>query len=319
MVDASNSPPIVAHRSRNRVTAPGRHYSDRVLIRPMRTDDVDAVERLTAEAFLDLEVRTQPADWPTPQRRAPERSALWRRRMHHLLRHDGSGCWVAEDGDLVGVSASLKREGIWGLSTFGVRPEAQGRGVGTAVLEAALTYSRGCLRGIVCSTHDARAARRYRRAGFTLHPTMLLWGTIDRTSLPVIDRVRDGGLSDVDLCNSVDRQTRGSAHGADHAFMAAEMRLAVVDQTTGSGYCYIRPGGGPYLLAATNRRTATRLLWEALAAAEREPVSVHYLTPSQEWALDAGLAAGLQVHNHGYLALRNMKPPSPYLPSGHFL
>jgi hypothetical protein len=31
------------------------------------------------------------------------------------------------------------------------------------------------------------------------------------------------------------------------------------------------------------------------------------------------MAARLDLHHHGYLALRHMKPPAPYLPSGHFL
>lgn len=285
----------------------------------MRAGDVEAVERLTADAFHDLEVRTQPADWPEPERRSPERSALWIRRMRHLLEHDAGGCWVAEDNGLVGVATSLRREGLWGLSSYAVLPGVQGAGAGKAVLEAALTYSQGCLYGIICSSHDPRAARRYRLAGFTLHPTMLLKGSVDRSTLPVVDRVREGSMSDIDLCNSVDRQTRGAGHGVDHELMAEGLRLVVSDRTTGSGYCYIGGGGGPHLLAATNRRTAIRLMWESLAAAGADPIERGDVTAAQEWAVDVALAAGLQIHNSGYLALRSMKPPMPYIPSSHFL
>ncbi|HET7326324.1 MAG TPA: GNAT family N-acetyltransferase, partial [Nocardioidaceae bacterium] len=298
---------------------PPHHYSERVLVRPMRAGDVDVAERLTAEVFWDLHLRTRPNDWPPPQRRSSAGSAQWVRRMRHLLEHDGGGCWVAEDNGLVGVATSLRREGLWGLSAYAVLPRAQGAGVGAALLQAALGYSQGCLRGVICSSHDARAARRYRLAGFTLHPTMVLRGSVDRSALPFQDRVRDGSVADIDLCNSVDRQTRGAAHGADHEVMAAEMRLVVSDHTTGSGYCYIRGDGGAHLLAATNRRTATRLLWESLAAAGDGPVELWHVTAAQEWAVDVALAAGLEVHNRGYLALRTMRPPMPYLPSGHFL
>jgi hypothetical protein len=191
--------------------------------------------------------------------------------------------------------------------------------VGAALLDTTLAYSRGCLRGMLVSSHDPHAARHYRRAGFTLHPSMVLSGTVDRSMLPVPERVREGTVADADLCDSVDRHTRGAAHGVDHALMSRQHRLVVIDHTTGNGYCYVSPAGAPYLLAATNRRTAGRLLWEGLAAAGGHPVAFGPLTSNQEWALDIGLAAGLGVHNRGYLALRNMRPPMPYIPSNHLL
>jgi hypothetical protein len=149
---------------------------------------------------------------------------------------------------------------------------------------------------------------------------MLLWGRVARELLPVVERVREGSAGDIDLLNSVDRQVRDAAHGVDHEVLTATYRLVVVDRTTGSGYAYVESGGGPYLLAATNRRTATDLLWEALAASTpQEPVVVPRLTPANEWALDVGMAGRLEVWTRGYLALRGMRPPAPYLPSGYFL
>lgn len=286
----------------------------------MRADDVDAVERLTDETFYQLDMRTLAADRPPPERRAPERSALWRQRAAHLVRHDGPGCWVVEDDDgLLGVSMSLRREGLWGLSALAVHPRGQGAGAGRAVLDASLHYSEGCLRGIICSTADPRAARRYRQAGFTLHPAMQLWGEVDRSTLPVTEHLREGSAADIDLLNSLDRLTRGSAHGVDHEVLVRQLRLVVVDRPKGSGYCYVRGDGRVSLLAASNRRTAQMLLWEALASAGDGSTGVDFLTGEQEWALDVGLAAGLRVSNSGYVALRHMKPPMPYIPSGHFL
>jgi GNAT superfamily N-acetyltransferase len=290
-------------------------------IRLMRPEDVPAVERLTDEGFYELDVRTHRTGWPQPRRRSEARAEGWRRRMAHLLAHDPQGCWVAEDrSGLLGVAVGVKRDLTWILATYVVRPGFQGRGIGRQLLDAALSYGQGCLRGMIASSEDPWAVRRYRLAGFTLHPTMLLWGKVPREALPVVERVREGGACDIDLMNSVDRQVRDSAHGVDHEILVSLYPLRVVDRTSGSGYVYLKPDGGPYLLAATNRRTATDLLWESLAAASPdEPCSVDHLTAPQEWAVDVGMAARMELHTRGYLALRHMKPPMPYLPSGHFL
>ena len=290
-------------------------------IRPMRLDDVAAAERLTAEGFYELDVRTTPRDAPPPSPRSEARSALWRRRLEHIVRHDPGGCWVAEDSSgPIGVAAGLKRDLTWILSTYVVRPGLQGRGVGRQLLEASLGYGDGCLRGMLAASPDPWAARRYRLAGFSLHPAMFLNGTVARALLPVVDRVREGGVGDIDLLNSLDRRVRDSAHGVDHEWLISTYRLVVADRSTGSGYAYVAPGGGPYLLAATNRRTAADLLWESLAASRPdEPCSIDDLTPQNEWAIDVGMAARMALHSSGYLGLRGMKPPVPYIPSGHFL
>lgn len=290
-------------------------------VRPMRPDDVPAVERLTADGFYDLDLRTQPPNLPAPTRRSEARAESWRHRMEHILRHDAGGCWVAEDGSgLIGVSVGMKRDLTWILATFVVRPGLQGRGVGKQLFDASVAYGDGCLRGMLAGSADPKAARRYRLAGFTMHPAMFFLGTVDRALLPVVERVRDGSAGDVDLMNSVDRQVRDSAHGVDHELLTMMYRLVVVDRTTGSGYAYVEPGGGCYLLAATNRRTAADLLWETLAASSPdERCAISHITPVNEWAVDVGMAARMDLGSSGYLALRGMKPPMPYLPSGHFL
>ncbi len=280
-----------------------------------------AVERLTDDGFYALDVALHTPGGPVPARRSGPRAELWARRMEHVLRHDPGGCWVAEGpSGLVGAVASMKRDLTWLLATFAVRPGLQGQGLGRQLLAAALSYGSGCLRGMVCSSADPRAARRYRLAGFTLHPTMTLTGLVDRSLLPVVERVREGTTGDTDLMDSVDRQVRDAAHGVDHEVLTRAYRLVVVDRSTGSGYAYVMPDGSPYLLAATNRRTATDLLWEALAGSDPgTPVTVDHVTAANEWAVDVGMAARLPLRTSGYLALRGMKPPAPYLPSGFFL
>ncbi|MBM7506806.1 GNAT superfamily N-acetyltransferase [Nocardioides salarius] len=290
-------------------------------IRPMRPDDVAEAEQVSSESLHALDRLTLPRAWPEPEPRQGGRSRSWQARTQHLLRTDPGGCWVAEeDGTMVGVVTSLVREGTWILSTYAVRPGHQGRGVGKPLLAAALHHGRGALRGMLSSSADPRAVRVYRQAGLSLHPQMVLRGTLDRTAIPLGtgDKVREGSAGDQDLLDSVDRQARGSAHGADHPLLMTQSRLLVSETSTGSGYAYAYPDGRVALLAATNRRTAGRLLWSALADGP-EQTEVAHVTAANEWALDIGLAARLEVWTVGYLALRAMRPPSPYLHHGSLL
>jgi predicted N-acetyltransferase YhbS len=290
-----------------------------VTIRPMRPEDVPGVERLTAEGYHELETRVLRRSAPEPERRSASRGASWVTRTLHLLETDPGGSWVAEDDTgMLGVAASFNREKLWCLATFAVRPALQGQGLGKALLAVSLDHGRGSLRGMISASGDPKAVRRYRSAGFSLHPQMFLSGTVDRSAIPVVEKVRDGSAGDIDLMDSVDRLTRGAAHGPDHELMLGFWHLLVSDTTTGSGYVYVDPTGGVALLAATNRRTATRLLWAALAETGSE-APIGHVTAANEWAVDVGLAARLELHQDGYLGLRGMDPPMPYLHNGALL
>ncbi|MFF4338562.1 GNAT family N-acetyltransferase [Kitasatospora sp. NPDC001540] len=293
-----------------------------MIIRQLRdtAEDAEAVNRIAVTAFRDLDQRPPDEEQgPVDVRRGIRGAA----RTRHLAVTDPQGCWIAEqDGEAVGAALSLRREGVWVLPLFVVLPSAQGRGVGRLLLERATAYGRGCLRGMLCASPSPAAARRYRRAGFTLHPTMRLTGRVDRERLldPGEIPVHAGNATHLHLLDSVDRRLRGAAHGPDHAFMLAHFEeLLVADTLAGTGYCY-RDGGEVQLLAATSKRIAVRLLREALA---RVPVgteaSVSFLTAEQEWAVDVGLDLGLSLSTRGYLGLRGMRPPMPYVPNGGYL
>jgi GNAT superfamily N-acetyltransferase len=282
-------------------------------IRPMTTHDLPAAERVTAIGYHELDTRMFRRSWPEPQLRPPDRVPGWLHRAGHLLGTDPGGCWVAEqDGELLGVAVSFIREQMWFLASFAVLPASQGLGLGKALLAPALEYGRGCLRAMLNASNDPKAVRRYHAAGFTLYPQMFLSGRPDRSRIPVLDRVRDGGLGDIDLMNSVDRQTRGAAHGPDHELLLGLHRLVVCESSTGHGYAYVDQG--TQLLAATDRRTAALLLWEALASSD--DVLVGHITPENSWAIDVGMAARLDLDQGGYQALRNMRSPKPYLAHG---
>jgi GNAT superfamily N-acetyltransferase len=288
-------------------------------IRPMRLDDVPEAERVSDEGFFELDTRTRRLDGPSPQRRSEAHRAVWIERTRHLVEHDPGGCWVADDATgTVGIVTSLRRETLWCLATYAVLPDRQGEGIGKPLLAAALDHSRGCTRGMLSSSTDARAVRLYRQAGFALHPQMHLTGAVDRSALPVITKVREGSASDIDLMDSLDRAARGAGHGVDHELMLRTWRLLVSDTTTGSGYAYLNVRGQVALLAASNRRTAARLLWAALAEGP-EQVTIGHVTGANQWVLDVGFAARLRLEQGGYLGVRGMKPPTPYLHNGALL
>jgi GNAT superfamily N-acetyltransferase len=286
-----------------------------MVIRPMYPEDVRTAEDLSADANAGTERYSAPTGEPPVRARSPVRASNWITRTHHLLAHDPGGCWVADrDGEQLGFIVSFRRDLLWLLASFYVRPGLQGSGIGRPLLDAALTYSRGCLRAMFVSSPDPKAYRRYRMAGFSLHPEMTLKGQVDRSQIPVVEHVRDGTPSDFDLMDSIDRQRRDAAHGVDHPLLASMHRLLVTDHTTGSGYVYLDTELQPCLLGATNARTAQRLLWEALSAhPSGSSISVGNVTQANEWAVDVGLAARLSVSLSGYLALRGMRPPTPYL------
>jgi hypothetical protein len=219
---------------------------------------------------------------------------------------------------MVGFATSFVRETTWFLATYAVRPDLQGKGVGTALLAAAMHHGRACLHAMLSASDDPRAVRRYKLAGFELHPQMHLTGTVDRTTIPVIEKVRDGSAGDIDLMDSLDRATRGAAHGPDHELLLRECRLLVSDTSTGSGYVYVDGRGRVALLAAGNRRTAARLLWAALADLPGEVVVPH-LTGANQWALDVGITARLRLGQGGFLGLKGLRSPAPYIHHGALL
>ncbi|MDF1602703.1 GNAT family N-acetyltransferase [Nocardioides sp. YIM 152315] len=290
-----------------------------LVIRPMTVDDVPEAERISDEGFFELDTRMRRTAGPAPERRSETHRAVWIERTRHLVRTDPGGCWVAEDDTgIVGIATSFRREVLWCLATYAVLPGRQGRGIGKPLLAAAMNHGRSCTRWMLAASADTKAVRIYHQVGFELHPQMHLTGTVDRSALPAIEKVREGSAGDVELMDSLDRGARGAGHGPDHELMLRTWRLLVSDTSTGSGYAYLDERGRLALLAASNRRTATRLLWAALAEAP-ERASVGHVTGANQWVLDVGLAARLELHQEGYLGLRGMKPPAPYVHHGALL
>ena len=122
----------------------------------------------------------------------------------------------------------------------------------------------------------------------------------------MVERVREGSAGDIDLMDSVDRRTRGAAHGSDHLVLIGDFRLRRRRPAHGLGLrlrppgrgrrtCWRPPTGGPPPTCCGRRSPPS---------SPDEPVTVAHVTAANEWAVDVGMAARLDLHQRGYLALR---------------
>ena len=280
-----------------------------IVIRPMHPDDADPA-RIVADAALGVPQRAESED---------QRLTRVRSRITHLLATDPGGAWVAEfGGDVVGLSLALIREGIWGLSLFAVAPDLQGQGIGKQLLDRAVAYGADARGGIILSSEDPKAMRRYARAGFDLRPTVAAAGIVDRSAIPGGLPVREAGADGFELAAQVDREIRGAAHGQDlEEMLRHTFRLHVCD---GRGYVVEREGR-VVLLAARDEESAQALLWAGLAKSPPGgTVDFDFIAAGQDWAIDVALSAGLALSPNGAIFVRGeLGPLAPYLPNGAYL
>jgi GNAT superfamily N-acetyltransferase len=291
---------------------------DPVRVRFMRESDLPGAERASAVTFYEADRLIRRVNEPEPERRSATASKEWIDRMQFFLTVDPEGCWVAVDDDeVMGFAISQNRGRFWFLATYGVLPDRQGAGIGKRLMDSVLAHADS-RQGMYSATVHPAATRRYRMAGFTLYPQMRMVGTVDRSTLPAITGLSEGVAADFDWMDRLDEDLRGAGHGPDHGYLLENTRLVVSRAEGRPGYVYIDDRGRPALLAAAREDTAEDLLWEALASSQGNTL-VNCITTDNHWAVDVGLAARLDIGQEGYLAVRGMKAPAPYLPSGHFL
>lgn len=286
-------------------------------LRPMRSDDVERAEQVWYEAVTTLRATQALPGLP----RTPELVARERRRIAHTLSTDPAGCWVAEDeGELVGLSQALVRDGIWVLSILGVLPGEQSSGVGRALLDAARRHGTEARAGIILASRDPRAVRRYLLAGFDARPCLTAWGRlVAGAAQRVSGQVRPGDDRDLDLVDDLDRRVRGGTRRVDIGHLLGNGgRLMVHDA---GGYAIVRAGRvGP--LAAATEKIASEVLvgaWTAATEEGADVVEAGWLTGDQQWALRTAVAAGLELHPAGPLMVRgDVGPLRPYVANGAF-
>ena len=285
------------------------------VVRPLAETDVAAAFEVSTTVFDALDSTHHRSSEPITEARTEQGRA----RIAHLLGTDPGGSWVADDGGaVVGIALALRREDLWGLSLLTVLPQFQSIGLGRRLLDVALGYGQDCRGGIILSSDDPRAIRRYARAGFSLLPCVRAVGEV-RPGLEPAGAVRPATVSDLDLCAEASRAVRGAAHTADIGFaLSRGFSVLVAEQPAGVGFAVHRDGT-VVLLAATDADVAADLLRACLTAGPAT-VGVSYVTHAQPWAIDVVVDAGLSIQPHGPVFVRgDVGPMTPYVPSGAFL
>ncbi len=285
------------------------------MLRPMLSDDADAVVDVMRDAFAELERSLGQAPPAPTTDRAPDLV-----RIRHLVASDPAGAWVTvgDDGVLDGAALAILREGLWGVSLLVVRPDHQSTGRGSALLGAAAAYGAGSRGGLILASQDARALRAYWRVGCVLRPAMEALGPV-KGRPPAPPRVRAGRWpADRELVDAAGRAVRGAGHGSDaEAWLASGQELLIHDD---GGFAVLR-GSTVRCLAATDERVARELLQAALHAVPAgADARVSFIDGRQDWAFDEVLAAGLILRPAGAIAVRgDVGPLHPYIPSGAYL
>ena len=168
--------------------------SEAITYRPARREDLPAAARvyIRADDELDHRLHGRSLREPVAAGASEEAAALADLTLFHEEEPDR--VWVAVRGDEVaGVAAAVIRERHWHLVYLFVLPEAQGRGIGRALLERmhAVGAAAGCDVFTLQPSDDPKALSRYLALGLAPRPPSIHL----RTAVPVFPSLRwDDGL-----------------------------------------------------------------------------------------------------------------------------
>jgi GNAT superfamily N-acetyltransferase len=214
---------------------------------------------------------------------------------------------VAErDGRIEGFAAALLRGEDWFLSSLFVLPDAQGRGLGSALLDAVWGGARR--RRTITDAFQPISNGLYGRRGLLPATPLLAWDGVPRVTGARAEE------EPADLA-AVDAAAYGFDRSPDHVYWSRIARRS----EWGDAYSYVFPGGDVGPVAGLTPAAAARALAAELARAEAG-VRVRVLGSSRELvrvAFEAGLRLSPVV---GLLLLSDgVDPPTALAPSGYAL
>lgn len=176
--------------------------------------------------------------------------------------------WVAEeDGEIIGFSRSMLRDGVRQLSELFVHPDRQAQGVGKLLLNAAFA-SDGEQNRVVIGTSDIRAMTRYLKSGVKFRFTIYDWSREPE----IVPFETDLSIEpftitaeNVAMLNSIDRIILGYTREVDHIWLGKN-RHSHFYRRDGQvvGYSYVSHRAGP--IAMLNNQD----FYTALAHVESE-------------------------------------------------
>jgi GNAT superfamily N-acetyltransferase len=217
----------------------------------------------------------------------------------NLQRHarDTGLSYVAEDGGkVVAYGSSITRGGDWFLCSLFVLPEAQGNGVGPALLDA--VWGEATRRRTITDAIQPVSNVIYGRRGLIPTTPVLTFAGVPAIEAPPLDE------AEADLA-AVDLAAYGFDRSVDHAFWSSYARRT----TWGDAYSYAVPGGDIGPVGGLTPRAAAAALAAELARADG-PVQVRLPGSSRE-LVEVALRAGLQLLPVPGLLLLSRDLPAP--------
>ncbi len=164
--------------------------------------------------------------------------------------------WVAEDeGEIIGFSRSIRRDGIRQLSELFVHPEMQSKGVGKRLLEAA--FPPGDVNNrVVISSPDVRAVTRYLKSGVNIRFTICDWERKPEVvpfETDLFIEAFNTSPENLAILNSIDRTVLGYTREVDHVWLGRH-RHGHFYRRGGSvvGYSYVSNRVGPIAMLHNN-------------------------------------------------------------------
>jgi GNAT superfamily N-acetyltransferase len=259
-----------------------------VELRPTTDGDLSAMHTTFWAALGDV-FRRHAFEPPGPSRE------VFSNNQRHA-RDTGLSYVAEEDGKVVAYGSSITRGEDWFLCSLFVHPDAQGKGVGPALLEA--VWGEAERRRTITDAIQPISNVIYGRRGLIPATPVLTFAGV-----PTID-ASPREEAEADLA-AIDEAAYGFDRAVDHAFWAKHGRRA----TWGDAYSYAFPGGAIGPIGGLTPQAAAAALAAELARAEG-PVVVRPVGSSRE-LVEVALRAGLRLEPVPGLLLLSGDVPAP--------
>jgi GNAT superfamily N-acetyltransferase len=293
-----------------------------ITYRPAKPEDLEEAERVVQQSGNALRVRYGRPPWPAPPPTAFPK---------FCLAQDPSGLWVAEDDDtIVGFGFSWMIGKFWFLSQLFVRPEAQAKGIGQALLSKTLMQAErhgAANRALITPAYNIASTGLYLKNG--LYPREPLY----RMAAPaqaVAQNLADAGYGITPIAPSpesrewigrIDQELLGFRREQHHQFLLggfAARAVRIEHAGRAAGYAYVSAQGhvGPLAIApdADAKAVVTAALRCALEGGARQ---ASMIVPGRADAvMQTALALGFRIEEpYVLIAWRPFGNWCNYLPS----
>jgi ribosomal protein S18 acetylase RimI-like enzyme len=277
-----------------------------ITYRPARPEDLAEAERVVQQSGNALRVRHGRQPWPAPPPIAFPK---------FCLAQDPSGLWVAEDGDtIVGFGFSWMTGGFWFLSQLFVRPEAQARGVGQALLSKTLMQAErngAANRALITPAYNTASTGLYLKNGlYPREPLYRMAAPAQTVAQNLVDTGCDitpiapwpeaGEWLAGEWAGRIDHELLGFRRDLHHQFLLggfAARAVRIEHAGRAAGYAYISAQGhvGPLAIApdADAKAVLTTALRCALEAGARQ---VSMIVPGRaDVVIQTALGLGFRI------------------------